>query len=849
MYARSQIEDYACRGHELETYSFLDFVVNTYEEKIPRNEEICDSSSSHRGRPRNIQSYYLHDHPKCTSYRRVVRSGRHNTLPDIVGPFFPRPNHPSNENLYFASILALLLPWRHLEHIKDHHETFLSAFNAFLETASQSNLDVIAGIHYYYECKEAANIQHDNDMIADANQNGHDWMMNSDMQNGDDERDVDAEYISRQIHLTEEDLEAYEVSRKNEQEEDHAFAALTIAKFKNIFNDEMLTWRCESPSPDVQIAHGNDYLKLENWKQSMVLNIAKLNQDDDDVVERADETGDVSIMSYATDVDNDASIEGVEAMVEARNAEDHLERIDPEFLLKDQCRAYDIINWHLTETLEGRKPNQLLMIIAGEGGVGKSKTIQSITGNFERRQVADLLAKSAFTGIAASIVDGKTLHVVAQIPLNGHKRSQKANKRLSKFWKKKLYLIIDEMSMVSRKFFTQISASLSEGKSLGGDYNDLPFGGINVILMGDFHQFPPIGGKPLYWPNDPTRDSADDLLGRTLYEQFKIVVRLKQQVRVIDPEWLDLLEHVRNGSCRSRHIQMLQSLVISDPASLPTDFKVSPWNDAVLITPRHAVRYHWNESKSRKYCQQKEQPLFICPAYDTIQGRPLTLSERFAVASKNMARSKINERAGLPNTVELCIGMKVMVTFNVETDLDIANGARGEIIKIILDRRETSISTAQSIVNLEYPPAFVLIKLLNTKMSQLAGLEKNIIPLIPLERTFTIVEGNKTKTVTRVQLPMTGAYAFTDYRSQGQTINHVIVDIATPPTGTLTPFNIYVALSRCRGRDNIRLLREFDEKFLTTHPSEHLRIEDRRHAELEAESEEWWEKLEETMRE
>ena len=113
-------------------------------------------------------------------------------------------------------------------------------------------------------------------MIAGANQNGHDWMMNSDMQNGDDERDVDAEYISRQIYLTAEDLEAYEVSRKNEREEDHAFAALTIAKFKNIFNDKMLTWRCESPSPDVQITHGNNYLKLENWKQSMVLNIAKL---------------------------------------------------------------------------------------------------------------------------------------------------------------------------------------------------------------------------------------------------------------------------------------------------------------------------------------------------------------------------------------------------------------------------------------------------------------------------------------------------------------------------------------------------------------------------------------------
>ncbi|KAI5984330.1 hypothetical protein EDD15DRAFT_2115244, partial [Pisolithus albus] len=43
---------------------------------------------------------------------------------------------------------------------------------------------------------------------------------------------------------------------------------------------------------------------------------------------------------------------------------------------------------------------------------------------------------------------------------------------------------------------------------------------------------------------------------------------------------------------------------------------------------------------------------------------------------------------------------------------------------------------------------------------------------------------------------ITAAYAFTDYRSQGQTLDSVIVDIATPPSGGLNLFNLYVALSR-----------------------------------------------------
>ena len=44
------------------------------------------------------------------------------------------------------------------------------------------------------------------------------------------------------------------------------------------------------------------------------------------------------------------------------------------------------------------------------------------------------------------------------------------------------------------------------------------------------------------------------------------------------------------------------------------------------------------------------------------------------------------------------IGMKVMVTFNVKTDLDIANGARGEIIKIVLDENESNYSPTHSII-------------------------------------------------------------------------------------------------------------------------------------------------------
>ncbi|OJA15380.1 hypothetical protein AZE42_13590 [Rhizopogon vesiculosus] len=171
--------------------------------------------------------------------------------------------------------------------------------------------------------------------------------------------------------------------------------------------------------------------------------------------------------------------------------------------------------------------------------------------------------------------------------------------------------------------------------------------------------------------------------------------------------------------------------------------------------------------------------------------------------------------------------MSVIVTFNVETDLDIANGFRGEITKIVLDERETGFTPTAPIVELAYPTAYILVKMNHTKAIQLAGLENNVLPLVPLERTFTITHGKGQKSIKRRQLPITPVYSFTDYRSQGQIISNSMIDIG------------YVALSRGRGRGNIKLLRDFDENLLTTHPCEYLRLEDERLTRLDDETEKW----------
>ena len=73
--------------------------------------------------------------------------------------------------------------------------------------------------------------------------------------------------------------------------------------------------------------------------------------------------------------------------------------------------------------------------------------------------------------------------------------------------------------------------------------------------------------------------------------------------------------------------------------------------------------------------------------------------------------------------------MKVLVTNNIESDLDVTNGARGEIVNIILHPDEPPISANEPIVHLKYLPSYLLVKLSCTWASRLAGLEDVVIPV------------------------------------------------------------------------------------------------------------------------
>jgi hypothetical protein len=205
--------------------------------------------------------------------------------------------------------------------------------------------------------------------------------------------------------------------------------------------------------------------------------------------------------------------------------------------------------------------------------------------------------------------------------------------------------------------------------------------------------------------------------------------------------------------------------------------------------------------------------LFVRQAHDTIKGRTLNLREKYAFKShyKQMQSGRRRRTKDLPWQVELAVGMKVMVTENIKTDLDLTNGARGQIVNMVLSPDEPAIGNAP-VVHLKHLP---LVKLMHTCATRLEGLNECVIPVEPAVSTYHMKMKVKTtgkmvqRSVRRCQFPITAAY---DYRSQGQTLPYVIIDIASPPSGTLTLFNLYVALSQSSGRQSIRLWRDFDDE-------------------------------------
>lgn len=465
VYAHSQVKDYRCRGVELEQMNVFKFFMDTYEAYLS-SESDADEDPSHsldtsddyhnrgtgdedqleaeeysrgprRGRRKNLRSRYLDSHPEAKLKQRIVRSKGHRIMVKmlgLLGRWFPRSDDAAVHEFYCACVLVLFKPWRDMAtDLKDENESWSDAFSRFREQCAPWIIRALGGLQYYHECKSSADEQQGevvptDDFVETGTQS------NTQDLDGDTEmvEDIGDEAQSEPTLLCNEDtLKALLASVTPRRELEHAALAIEAAKSARIFGEDLPRWNLGN-SASIAHATEDDLERLKRWKIQLLTDVEK-----QDAVFQEPERD--NSQSFGPNIHIPASVELLQHVDQSvANAEDEhdsggssiisesLEPASVKDLRPDQFRAFDIVRWHLDQTLGGAIDlPPLRMIMSGEGGTGKSKVIQTITREYERRGVRYLLVKAAYTGVAASLIDGKTCNIVAANPVGRSPKCQR----------------------------------------------------------------------------------------------------------------------------------------------------------------------------------------------------------------------------------------------------------------------------------------------------------------------------------------------------------------------------------------------------------------------------------------
>lgn len=179
------------------------------------------------------------------------------------------------------------------------------------------------------------------------------------------------------------------------------------------------------------------------------------------------------------------------------------------------------------------------ILITGEAGTGKSTFVRYLKRSPEFSGTVVL----APTGIAALTIGGQTLHSFFRLPPRLITPDALIGQRSNRLWKKVKMIIIDEISMVRPDVLDGIDYILRHARR-----DERPFGGVKMILVGDFYQLPPV-----------VRGQEAEILQQLGYEtpfaysafslqQLKLNhINLERVHRQSQPEFLSLLSKIRQG--------------------------------------------------------------------------------------------------------------------------------------------------------------------------------------------------------------------------------------------------------------------------------------------------------------
>ena len=237
----------------------------------------------------------------------------------------------------------------------------------------------------------------------------------------------------------------------------------------------------------------------------------------------------------------------------------------PDTLQGGQRVFFDLLTNHCSQLFENRTlpPSPLLLHLDGEAGTGKSYLIDTMSTRLydiaQSFACDDPVLRAAPTGVAAYNIRGQTLHQLFQLPVRGPfvPLSGGSLSRLQSQFKSCHYLIIDEKSMMGLGQLYHIDRRLGEAFP---SRSDLPFGGLTVVLCGDFYQLPPVCMPPLY--DTGVKTQPELVFAQGLYRMFNQTVRLTQIMRQQGADenstrFRELLQGLQFGNIQDENLQFL----------------------------------------------------------------------------------------------------------------------------------------------------------------------------------------------------------------------------------------------------------------------------------------------------
>ena len=383
---------------------------------------------------------------------------------------------------------------------------------------------------------------------------------------------------------------------------------------------------------------------------------------------------------------------------------------------------------------------------------------------------------TAPTGSAAALIGGSTYHSVLGIIPGQSQISDTALAKVKSRLQGTDYILIDEISMVDLVSLYKISAHLC--RAMGKQ--DKPFGGLNVIVAGDFAQLAPPGqsSKSLYNGNVGTNISIatnptgqKNILGKVLWHHFTTVVLLRQNMRQNttskeDNRFRIMLGNLRYKNCTAEDLDYLQSRTVArknQSHALATKFK-----DVPIITGRNVQRDKINLMCSEKYISEKRLESHSFYSIDKLISSKNNQFSLMTCSLQNQLWDMLPvDSEHFPGKLTLCVGMPVMIKYNEATECSVTNGADC----VVVGWQSTCLHDVQTLETL-------FVKLLKPKeMIQLEGLPANVVPVRCLERRITCrLPDDSEISITRKQVPVIPNFAITDYVSQGKTRPLNVID-------------------------------------------------------------------------